>query len=222
MGRFYLWGGGQIGDLLIDVDVVGSTFQQTFANVASDMALALEAEKKELQPSKSKGLDATVLRFATPVIPGGLETTIDADKAEQAESKAGDNGNTTNSSNTDGRGDYAIVDPEAPFARSMTVPVGGAVLTLDCATKKGMNFRIAEYEGYAVYVKHSETSRLPLESGDVLVAVLSDQEVYDFRGRPATVVARYIIKCMVMMMMKMLVVVFVVEGSSPSVVEGCG
>ncbi len=53
-----------MGDLLVDVDLLGSLGGTPYEDTVTALGLALESEKKVTQLSKDKGLTATVLRLA--------------------------------------------------------------------------------------------------------------------------------------------------------------
>jgi hypothetical protein len=55
-------------------------------------------------------------------------------------------------------------------------------------------YRVADFEGYAVFIEHPLTARLPLRSGDVFVALKVGNQLYDMRCRPAEVVANFLHK----------------------------
>ena len=113
------------GDLLVDIDFIGDLASKETKDVVTVVALALEREKKELQPSKDKGLDASVLRVAQTM--------------QQAEFLADSEWRKAMAPQEDGqiRGDYAAIDHEAFFARQGVVSVGETTLTLECSVKQG-------------------------------------------------------------------------------------
>ena len=105
--------------------MIGHLAGKDSADVVTVIGLALESEKRNIQPSKYKGLSATVVRRAQ-----SAEEALAASRFEKA---------TLDDMRTDGalRGDFANADDEAFFARRGAVALGESVLTVECNVKHG-------------------------------------------------------------------------------------
>ena len=105
--------------------MIGQLAEKDSADVVTVFGLALESEKRSVQPSKNKGLSATVVRRAQ-----SAEEALAAARFEKA---------TLDDMRINGalRGDFANADDEAFFARRGAVALGESVLTVECNVKHG-------------------------------------------------------------------------------------